>query len=315
MGQKKIIAVMGATGAQGGGLVRAILNDKSGEFLVRAITRNPDSEKARQLADMGAEVAAASLDDTSSIIEAFKGAYGAFCVTFYWDHFSPEKELQHAKNMAGAAKEAGIKHTIWSTLEDTRNWVPLNDSRMPTLMGKYKTPHFDAKGEANAYFLESGIPVTFLVASFFMENFIFFGSGPQKGPDGKYLLTFPMGDKKLAMVASEDIGKTAFGIFKRGRELAGKTIGIAGAHLTIKEIAEKFSKSLGKEISYNSVTPETYRSFGFPGADDLGNMFQFYADFETDSLKLRDIETTRSLNPELQDFDTWLSKNASRIPL
>jgi uncharacterized protein YbjT (DUF2867 family) len=315
MAEKKVIAVIGATGAQGGGLVRAILNDKTGEYSVRAIARDKNSDKAKKLADMGAELVTANLDDKASISEAFKGAYGAFCVTFYWEHFSPEKELQHAKNMANAAKEAKLKHVIWSTLEDTRKWVPLEDNRMPTLMDKYKTPHFDAKGEANEYFLQSGIPTTYLVASFFMENFIFFGSGPKKGPDGNLALTFPMGNKKLAIVAAEDIGKVALGIFKKGKELAGLTIGIAGDHLTIQEIADEFSKVLGKKVNYNSVTPDTYRSFGFPGADDLGNMFQFYADFETDSLKLRDIEITRSLNPELLDFKTWLKKNISRIPI
>jgi uncharacterized protein YbjT (DUF2867 family) len=315
MAGQKIITVMGATGAQGGGLVRAILNDKTGEFAVRAVTRDKNSDKAKKLADMGAELVTATLDDQASITEAFKGAYGAFCVTFYWDHFSPEKELQHAKNMAIAAKEAKLQHVIWSTLEDTRKWVPLEDNRMPTLMGKYKTPHFDAKGEANEFFLQSGIPTTYLVASFFMENFIYFGSGPKKEPDGNLALTFPMGNKKLAIVAAEDIGKIALGIFKKGKELFGQTIGIAGSHLTIQEIADEFTKALGKKVNYNSVTPETYRSFGFPGADDLGNMFQFYSDFETDSLKLRDIEATRSLNPELLDFKTWLKENISRIPI
>jgi uncharacterized protein YbjT (DUF2867 family) len=315
MQEKKIITVMGATGAQGGGLVRAILNDSSGEFSVRAVTRNTSSDKAKKMADLGAELVSADVEDKSSIVEAFKGAYGAFCVTFYWEHFSPEKELQHAKNMAEAAGEAKLKHVIWSTLEDTRNWVPLEDKRMPTLMGKYKTPHFDAKGEADRYFLESGVPVTFMVASFFMENFIFFGQGPKKGVDGKLSLTFPMGNKKLALIASEDIGKTAYTIFKKGNEFAGKRIGVAGAHLTITEIADKFSKALGKEVVYNSITPEVYRGFGFPGSDDIANMFQFYADFESDSLKLRDISLSRSLNPELQDFDTWLKNNISKVPV
>ncbi|MDH4348720.1 MAG: NmrA family NAD(P)-binding protein, partial [Gemmatimonadota bacterium] len=129
MAGKKIIAVVGATGAQGGGLVRAILNDKHGEFAVRAITRDAGSTKAKELAALGAEVVSASVDDIESLKRAFAGAYGAFCVTFFWDHFSPEKEMAHARNMALAAKHAGLQHVIWSTLEDTRRWMSLSDDR------------------------------------------------------------------------------------------------------------------------------------------------------------------------------------------
>src|SRR5688572_8837295 len=152
MAERKIIAVTGATGAQGGSLVRAILADPESGFAVRAITRKPDSDKARALAALGAEVVQADLDDAASLRRAFAGAYGAFCVTNFWEHFSPEKELAQARNMAAAAKDAGVKHVIWSTLEDTRAWVPLSDDRMPTLMSRYKVPHFDAKGEANREF-------------------------------------------------------------------------------------------------------------------------------------------------------------------
>src|ERR1700716_4393008 len=215
---KKVIAVVGATGAQGGGLARAILNDKNGAFTVRAITRNCSSDKAKALADAGAEVVAADLDDVKSLRKACEGAHGAFCVTNFWEHFKPEKEISQARNMAQAAKDAGVKHVIWSTLEDTRESIPLSDDRMPTLMGKYKVPHFDGKGEANAIFKELGVPTTFLVTSFYWENFIHFGMGPKKGADGTLAIPLPMGSKKLASMASEDIGKTADAIFEKGAE-------------------------------------------------------------------------------------------------
>ena len=315
MAEKKIIAVAGATGAQGGGLARAILSDPSGGFAVRALTRDVNSEKAQALARQGAELAAADVDDPESLKKAFAGAYGAYCVTFYWAHFSPEKELAEATSMAQAAKHAGLQHVIWSTLEDTRQWVPLSDNRMPTLMGKYKVPHFDAKGEANHLFTDLGLPVTLLLTSFYWDNFIYFGSGPKKGPDGKLAITFPMNDKKLPGIAAEDIGKCAYGIFKRGPEFIGKTVGIAGEHLTGAEMAAAFSKALGQEVRYNAVTPEQYRSFGFPGADDLGNMFQFKRDFNEYFCGARNPEFARSLNPELLTFDAWLAQNKSRIPL
>ncbi|SFH16797.1 NmrA/HSCARG family protein [Pontibacter chinhatensis] len=315
MASKKIITVFGATGAQGGGVARAILQDSNSEFAVRAVTRDPDSEKAKALAALGAEVVAADIDDKESINRALQGAYGAYCVTFFWAHFSPEKEYAEAKSMAEAAKAAGLKHVIWSTLEDTRQWVPLDDDRMPTLQGKYKVPHFDAKGEADHLFTELGVPTTFLRASFYWDNFVYFGMGPKKGPDGKLYLTLPMGDKKMAGIASEDIGKCAYGIFKRVQELIGKTVGVAGEQLTGQEMAAAFTKALGQEVLYNSVSPETFRNFGFPGSDDLGNMFQFYRDFDEVCNSVRDVSFSRALNPELKSFDVWLAENAARVPL
>ena len=314
MNNKKIIAILGATGAQGGGLANAILDDPKSEFAVRAITRNVNSEKAIALKQKGAEVVAADVDDKASLIKAFKGAYGAYCVTFFWEHMSPEKEQAQARSMAEAAAEAGLKHVIWSTFEDTRKWVPLSDDRMPTLMGKYKVPHFDAKGEANAYFTNAGVPTTFLLTSFYWDNFINFGMGPQKGPDGKLGITIPMDDKKLPGISAVDIGKCAYGIFKNGQKFIGKTIGVAGEHISGPEMAKVFSKVFGKEIVCNSVPPDVYRSFGFPGADDLGNMFQFKRDFNQDYCNARNVDICKTLNPELLSFEKWLALNKEKIP-
>jgi uncharacterized protein YbjT (DUF2867 family) len=315
MAEKKIIAVIGATGAQGGGVVRAIQADKSGSFAVRAITRNPNAEKAQALRAAGVEVVAADTDKPETLGRAFAGAYGAFCVTNFWEHFSPERELTQAKNQAQAVKAAGVQHVIWSTLEDTRKWVPLEDDRMPTLMGKYKVPHFDAKGEADATFRDLGVPTTCLLTAFYWENLIHFGSGPQRGPDGVLAITFPMDDKKLPSIGVEDIGKCAYGIFKRGREFINKTVGIAGEHLTGAEMAGALTRALGQEVRFNSVPPEVYRSFGFPGADDLGNMFQFKRDFNEYFVGARDLGFTRTLNPELQNFEQWLAVHKDQIPL
>jgi uncharacterized protein YbjT (DUF2867 family) len=315
MAEKKIIAVVGATGAQGGGLVRAILADRSGPFAARALTRNVDGDKAKALAAAGAEVVRADADDPGSLGPAFAGAHGVFCLTNFWEHFSPERELTQARNMAAAAKAANVKHVIWSTLEDTRKWVPLHDSRMPTLMGKYKVPHFDAKGEADQIFRDLGVPTTFLLTAFYWENFISFGAGPQRGPDGQLALTFPLDDKPLSSIGVEDIGKCAYAIFKRGQELIGKTVAIAAEHLTGEQMASKMSRALGKEIRYNNVPPEVYRGLGFPGADDLGNMFQFNRDFSDYYVGMRDVEFARSLNPELQTFDQWLARHKNEIPL
>ncbi len=315
MKSKKIIAVVGATGSQGGGLVRAILNDPEGDFKVRALTRNPSSDEAKELKEKGAEVVEADINNKESVIQAFKGAYGAYCMTNFWEHFSPEKEMEQAKNMAEAAKEAGISHVMWSTLEDTRKWIPLDDDRLPTLMEKYKVPHFDAKGEADQYFADSGVPYTLLLTSFYWDNFIHFGMGPQKGDDGELAITLPIAKAKLPGIAAEDIGKCAYGIFKAGDTYKNKIVAISGEHLTGKEMAEIFSEVLDKKIKYNAVDPEVYRNFDFPGADDLGNMFQFKVEEEEYFCTIRDINLSRKLNPELLNFKQWLEQHKDQIDI
>jgi uncharacterized protein YbjT (DUF2867 family) len=182
-------------------------------------------------------------------------------------------------------------------------------------MGKYKVPHFDAKGEANHLFTDLGVPTTFLLTSFYWDNFIHFGMEPKRGADGKLAITLPMGDQKLSGIAAEDIGKCAYGIFKKGREYVGKTVGIAGGHLTGQEMAKTLSAALGQEVLYNEVTPEVFRGFGFPGAEDLGNMFQFKRDFNEYFCGARNLEETRALNPEVQSFEQWVEANKERIPL
>src|SRR5437868_7882341 len=136
MADKKIIAIVGATGSQGGGLCQAILADPNGGFAARAITRDPNKDKAKALAAKGAEVVKADLDDLESLKKAFAGAHGVYCVTNFWEHFSAEKEKTQAKNQADAAKAAGVKHVIWSTLEDTRKLMEPTDKRMPILQEK-----------------------------------------------------------------------------------------------------------------------------------------------------------------------------------
>lgn len=306
---KKLITVFGATGAQGGGLARSILADTGGNFAVRAVTRKPGSDAAKALAAAGAEVIAADLDDAGSVARAMQGAFGAFCITNFWEHFSPDKELAQAATLAQAASDAKLQHVIWSTLEDTRKTVPVGSGRMPVLMGKYNVPHFDAKGEANHFFTDLKLPVTLLHTSFYWDNFIHFGMGPAAGPDGRLAISLPMGEAKLPGIAAVDIGRSAHGIFKAGVGAVGQTLGIAGEHLSGAEMAAAFSKLMDQPVAYNAVTPEAYRAFGFPGAEDLGNMFQFKRDFEAAYCAARPVEATRKLNPALMNFEQWLNAN------
>jgi uncharacterized protein YbjT (DUF2867 family) len=313
--QKPIIAVFGATGAQGGGLARAILADPQGQFAVRAITRKPDSDKAKALAQLGAEVVAGDADQPESLEPALAGAYGAFCVTNFWEHFSVEREGKQAVAMARATRKAGIRHVVWSTLEDTRTRVPLDDKRLPTLQGKYKVPHFDSKGAVDQVFAAEAAPTSYLLAAFYWENFIYFGMGPRKGAEGALVLALPLGGAKLPGIGAEDIGRCALGVFRKGPSAAGTRFGIAGDVLSGKEMAAKMAAALGKDVTFSDVPFDVYRGLGFPGAEDLGNMFQFQAILGDEFLKSRDPVRSRDLNPTLLSFDAWLAANSGRIPL
>lgn len=315
MAEKKIIAILGATGAQGGGLARAVAADRGGGFAARAITRTPDSTKARALAAQGIEVVQGDADDHSSLERAFAGAYGTFCVTNYWEYFSPEREVKQAAAMARAARKAGVRHAIWSTLEDTRKDVPLDDPRMPVLMGRYHVPHFEGKAEADVVFAGEGPPTSFLLLAFFWENFILFGAGPRPGDDGRLTLALPLGGARLPGIATEDVGTCAYGIFRRGPESAGQRLGIAGETLSGDEMARKMARALGREVRFTDVPFDVYRGLGFPGAEDMGNMFQWQAILGEEFDRRRDPALARALHPGLLDFDAWLDRNASRIPI
>jgi uncharacterized protein YbjT (DUF2867 family) len=236
-----------------------------------------------------------------------------FCVTNFWEHFSAEKEYVQATNLAEAARRAEVAHVIWSTLEDTREFFPADGKRMPVLGGHYNVPHFDSKGEANKEFTARGLPVTFLFTSFYWENFVNFGMGPKSGPDGELAIAFNLGEAKLPGIAVSDIGGCALGLFRQERAAIGRSVGIAGEHLSGNEMAEIFARVLGRSVRYNAVSSESYRGFGFPGADDIGNMFQFKHDFEERYCALRDVEAARRLWPALQTFEQWVRKNQAAL--
>ncbi|MEU3726795.1 NmrA/HSCARG family protein [Streptomyces sp. NPDC031705] len=309
---KRTITVFGATGQQGGALARSLLEERDGDFAVRAVTRHPDSDRARELVRLGAEVVRGDLDDEASLAAAFEGAYGAFLVTNFWEDMDAAHEKRQAAALARAAGHAGVQHAIWSTLEDTRHCIPVDDPRMPTLQGQYKVPHFDGKAEADQYFLDAGVPVTFLRATFYWENLL--GSfAPQEAEDGGLDLVFPMGDKRLSGIAVDDIGKTAHAVFKGGADYVAATISIAGEHLRVADMASALTESLGRPVRYRPLTPDAFRALGFPGAEEAGNMFQFYADCEASFTGARDLEAVRRINPALQDFATWLAAHRDRF--
>ena len=317
MADKKLIAVVGATGAQGGGLARAILDDPDAGYACRALTRKPTSDAARALVSRGAEVVQANLDDEDSLTRAFAGAYGAYCMTNFFEHFSADKEIEQAANLARAAKAAGIRHAIWSTAEDSRDWVPLDDERMPTLQGRYKVPQWDGKAESNHFFADNGVPTTFLVTCFFWENFLTPGAPqrPQRGDDGVLAITLPAADSKIPGIAAEDVGRCAFGIFKAGNEYVGRTVETAGEHLTGAELAGALTHALGEEVRYHHVPLEALRAAPVPGADMVANMFHFTTEFNEAYCANHDVARSRSLNPRLQTLAQWLATQNDRLSM
>ena len=313
MSDRKIIAVVGATGAQGGGLVRAIAAHPDGGFTARAITRDPSSDAAKALAALpNVEVVQADSDDQASLERAFAGCHGVFAVTFFWVDFSPEHEMAQARNMAAAAKAAGVHHVVWSTLEDTRHWVAETrcrrcraSTRCPTSTARRRRTRPSARRACRR---RSCAPLLLGELHLLRPR-----PGARRGRRARDHV--PDGNRALPAIAAEDIGKTRTAIFARGDEFIGQTVSITGEQLSGSQLAEKMAAALGEEVRYNDVDADVYRSFGFPGADEVGNMFQFKRDCEAQYVGARENDLARTLNPELQDFDAWLAANASRIPL
>jgi uncharacterized protein YbjT (DUF2867 family) len=313
MRTQPVLAVLGATGAQGGGLVRAALEDPAQTFRVRAITRHPDSPAALALGAMGASIVAGDVDQGETLRAALAGADALFAVTDFWSHRSPEREILQAANIADAACRAGISHVVWSTLEDTRLLIPPDSVRFPTIGHRWKVPHFDAKGEADALFAR--LPTTYLYTSFFWDNLIHFGMTPKRGSDGRLGFLLPMGTRSLPGIAAEDIGPCALALFKLGGAVVGQRVGIAGEHLSGPQMAMALSGALREQVHHVDMTQEAYAALPLPGAPDLANMFAYKHDFNGLFCALRSVAETRRLHPALHDFKAWLTRHAARIPI
>lgn len=295
--QKPIILVTGATGAQGGSVAYALI--ESGKYSVRCLTRNVASEKAIALQRAGAEVVEGNLDDIESLEIAMHGCYGVFGVTNFWEHF--EKEFQQGKNLIDAVSYSSIKHFVFSTLP---NYKKLSN-------GELEVPHCDIKAELEDYSRSVGLKATYIHIAFYYENFLSFFP-PQKGEDGTFGFGFPQGDTKLAMVAAEDLGPVVAKIFENREAYLDRVVGVVGEDRTCSEYAETMSEVLGETVRYNHIPREVFASFGFPGAEELANMFDFQRRYILQRQK--DLEETYKLNPETKDFKTWLQQNKQKFP-
>ncbi|HEX7153753.1 MAG TPA: NmrA/HSCARG family protein [Thermoanaerobaculia bacterium] len=293
---KKTILVFGATGGQGGSVARQLL--ARGRFAVRAFTRNANSPAAQALRDAGAEVAEGNLDDRASIRAALEGVYGVFAVTNFWEHFA--KEAEHGRNIINAVAGSNVEHFILSSLP------PIEKETN----GALKSPHFDIKAEHEEYAKSLGIPSTFIHVPFYYENFLHFFP-PRPAGDGTYQFGFPQGDTPLAAMSVEDVGLIVAPIFENPEQYLGKVVKLAGDELPAATYAEAMTRHSGTEVRYAYVPRETFAALGFPGAEDLADMFEYYR-LHIPSRK-QDIETCRALAPELQSFETWLGRNEDRL--
>jgi uncharacterized protein YbjT (DUF2867 family) len=290
--KKRTILVIGATGAQGGSVARRLL--ARGKFGVRCLTRHPDSDMAAALRKAGADVVRGDLDAPETLHPALKGCYGVYGVTNFWEHF--EKEYDQGKNLIDAVAKAGITHFVFSTLPPCKKISG----------GKLEVPHFDLKAQLEEYVRSLKLNATFVHIAFYFDNFLFF-LPPKKQGDGTFAIGFPQGDVPLAGVAVEDVGSIVAPIFERPDEYLGKVVGIVGDDLTGDQYAEKMTRILGTKVVYNHVPREVFASFGFPGADDLANMFEFNRLYIPN--RQADLKTCRALNPKMQSFESWLKSH------
>ena len=281
MSDKKIIAVVGATGAQGGGLVRAIMADPNGGFTARALTRDPESEGAKALAALGAEVVAVDIDDEASIRKAFEGAYGAFCVTFFWAHSRPSSSRSRPPPWRERPRRAGSSTSIWSTLEDTRDARAAGRRPHADAAREMEGPALRSKGSTNHVFTDAGVPTTFLKRRSTGRTSSTSAWARSAARTASCASRSRSASAKMPGMAAEDIGKAAYGIFKGGDAFIGKTVEHRRrAPERRRDGRRRSRRRWARTSSTTTVSPDVYRGFGFPGADDLGNMFQYKRDFE-----------------------------------
>jgi len=295
MSNKKIL-VLGATGAQGGSVAHHLL--KSGDYSVRYMTRNVNSDKAKALTNAGAEAVKGNLDNFESICEALKGCWGVFGVTNFWEHW--DNEFVQGKNLVDAVAATGVENFVLSTLPHVNKITK----------GALIVPHFDMKGQIEAYAREAKLGTTFVHVAFYYENYLSFFP-PQEQQDGSFSFGFPQGDTRLAAVAVEDMGGVVKAIFDAPEKFRDRVVGIVGEDSAPAKQAEIMSEVLGKTVVYNYIPRDVFAKFEFPGADDLANMFEYNRLHISD--RQADLEESRTLFPAIRSFQTWMKENKEKI--
>ena len=290
------ILVVGATGMQGGGVARHLL--QRGAIKIRCMTRRPDSKPAQLLGQRGADVVQADLDDPASIRRAMHGCHGVFGVTNFWEAYF--REYEQGLDLIDAAAEAGVRHLVLSTLPSSRKLSG----------GAIDLPHFETKARMEEHAQLRNVPFTFVHVAFYFENFLNYFP-PQRQPDGSYSFGFPLGDAGLGAVGVEDVGGVVARIFASRVEFVNKTVEIIGDEMPAQQYAQIMSRALKRKISYNHIPRETYAARGFPGARELADMFEFLRVYTPS--RCAHITRCRQLFPEMQRFEPWIARNVERF--
>jgi len=292
----KLIAVFGATGAQGGSVLRSLI--KTGTYHVRAITRNPNSGKAKQLASLSnVSVHQADLDDQTSISKVLKNCYGAFLVTDFSAHFE-HKETKQGTDLIDNAIKNNLSHVVFSGLEN-----------VASVIGK-PCLHFDYKAAVEDYGLKHSNKISFTSIRLPAYYQVLPGMMLYKIEPNKFVITLPMADKSMFCMNVDEIGDCVKTILDNPSEYKSKIVPVAGDKLNGKEIESIFNAHLApNKFMYGNFSLEKFLSFGFPGVEDITNMFEYY---QTDKMH-RDIHLAKRLNDNVLNFNDWVAKNKQQL--
>ena len=277
---RRPIAVVGATGLQGGATARALLG---ANVPVRALARRADSAVARALAELGAELVAADLDDPGSLRAAFTGVDGVFAMTTPGSDRRTDREVTQGHAIADAASAVGVPRVVYSSVGGAERHTGV--------------PHFDSKGEVEDYFVAQAAPATFVRPVFFMDNFALFAPPAVDGGTLTVRLPLPAGIP-LQMITAEDIGAVAAAALLDPGRVAGGSIEIAGDELTGEQIAEAYQHRYDVPARYEALPIDV-----LSGDDDQRAMFEWFA--HPPAFRA-DFAATRALAPQTKTFEQWL---------
>ncbi len=262
---KRIVTVLGSTGAQGGGVVRALLDQQ--DWQVRAITRDSRSQAAQRLAELGCEIVEADLNTPATVLEALQGSYGLFAVTNFWDRATRMGEFEQGRNLVNAAKAADIQHFIWSTLPD---YEALSG-------GKYTVAHFTSKARVDAEVKAAGFPHhTFVEAPFYFQNFLTVHA-PRKTPNGRELWRYPADKDKCRFPCGdiEELGKIVAAALNQPEKAGkGQYLALASDYVCWQDLVDILNAQ-GHKLDYERVCAEEYDGF-FPSAREFRHMMAFW---------------------------------------
>lgn len=285
MNKNKKILVTGATGQQGGAVVRHLLADG---WSVRALTRNINKPAAEALATAGVELFQGDFTDRVSLDRALDGVYGAFSVQQPWEH-GPEKEVEQGKAFADAVKNANIEHFVYTSVGSAETNTGI--------------PHFDSKWEIEQYIRKIGLPVTTVRPVFFMENFFMpdWKNGIKQGTLAMALKE----EKTLQLTAVDDVGGVVAMLFNQPGKYKNGIFEIAGDELTGSEIARIFAEKSGKPLNFVELTVDQVREY----SKEMAIMFQWFNDV---GYKVN-IPKAREMYPQLTSFETWVAGTGLKI--